>query len=119
MKYLSLAYFIFTIYNILQLVLLYTLPDINFLHCYHTCNVPTETQSAVYLFLSTLMFLTITIILTFIFFLMPKEFNARMIPHKSIRTSGNINFNKQNKEGERHGDRSESLNGASFNMEEL
>ncbi|CDW77435.1 UNKNOWN [Stylonychia lemnae] len=107
LKYLSIAYLVFTIYGIIQMILLYSIPNLVYLKCFQNCNVPQDDESAAYLLISTIMFIQMTIALAYIFYILPRNFNIRLRNRDSLHASFGIKLdidedNHEDKNSNKH-----------------
>eukprot|EP00347_Sterkiella_histriomuscorum_P005425 403356666 len=94
LKHLSIAYMVYTLYGIIQMILLYSFTELVFLPCYNNCNVPTEKYSSIYLFIATILFINMSFTIAYVFYIIPRNFNARIINHKSMHADLGLNLDE-------------------------
>lgn len=86
LKHLSFSYLVFFVYGVIEMILLFSFTHLKFLDCNSQCNVPTEVSSSIYMFISTILFLNMSFTIAYVFYIIPRNFNARLLSSNKMET---------------------------------
>ena len=75
----SVIYLLYALLSMALLIYSTVTTDVGFLNCYKFCEVPSTSKGAVYLLIRYFVFIMPTELSWYIFYYMPKQFNAKMI----------------------------------------
>ena len=91
LKYFSISFVVFIVLEISLMILLFAgKSEMKFLSCYKTCSIPTEIYSAMFLFLFTLLFLMIVMFSGYIFYIVPRNFIARVVNYNPLNVEQSL-----------------------------